>query len=60
MARVVVENVRVDFPIYAMQRNLRTVLFERATGGLIQHEGAEEGPRCRAGAVRRFLHARGR
>jgi ABC-type polysaccharide/polyol phosphate transport system ATPase subunit len=39
MARVVVENVRVDFPIYAMQRNLRTVLFERATGGLIQHEG---------------------
>ena len=42
MARVVVENVRVDFPIYAMQRNLRTVLFERATGGLIQHEGGKK------------------
>ena len=39
MARVVLENVRVDFPIYATQRNLRTVIFNRATGGLIQHQG---------------------
>ena len=35
MARVVLENVRVDFPIYGAQRNLRKVLFDRATGGLI-------------------------
>jgi ABC-type polysaccharide/polyol phosphate transport system ATPase subunit len=39
MARVVLENVRVDFPIYATQRNLRTAIFNRATGGLIQHQG---------------------
>jgi ABC-type polysaccharide/polyol phosphate transport system ATPase subunit len=39
MARVVLENVRVDFPIYATQRNLRTALFNRATGGLIRHLG---------------------
>jgi ABC-type polysaccharide/polyol phosphate transport system ATPase subunit len=39
MARVVLDNVRVDFPIYAMQRNLRKVLFDRATGGLIQRQG---------------------
>jgi ABC-type polysaccharide/polyol phosphate transport system ATPase subunit len=39
MAAMVVENVRVDFPIYGTQRNLRTALFERAIGGLIQHEG---------------------
>ena len=35
MARVVLENVRVDFLIYGAQRNLRKVLFDRATGGLI-------------------------
>ena len=39
MAKVVLENVRVDFPIYAMQRNLRTAIFQRATGGLIQRQG---------------------
>jgi ABC-type polysaccharide/polyol phosphate transport system ATPase subunit len=43
MARVVLENVRVDFPIYATQRNLRTALFNRATGGLIQHQGKKQG-----------------
>ena len=32
MARAVLENVRVDFPIYGAHRNLRKVLFERATG----------------------------
>jgi ABC-type polysaccharide/polyol phosphate transport system ATPase subunit len=42
MAAMVVENVRVDFPIYGTQRNLRTALFERATGGLIQHEGKNQ------------------
>ncbi|HLH96606.1 MAG TPA: ABC transporter ATP-binding protein [Xanthobacteraceae bacterium] len=39
MAKVIVENVRVDFPIYATQRNLRTVILKRATGGLIQRQG---------------------
>jgi ABC-type polysaccharide/polyol phosphate transport system ATPase subunit len=40
MARVVLENVRVDFPIYgAQQRSLRTALVQRATGGLIHREG---------------------
>src|SRR5258708_2385805 len=40
MARVVLENVRVDFPIYGAQhRSLRTAIFQRATGGLIRREG---------------------
>ena len=40
MARVVLENVRVDFPIYGtQQRSLRTAIFQRATGGLIHREG---------------------
>jgi ABC-type polysaccharide/polyol phosphate transport system ATPase subunit len=42
MARVVLENVRVDFPIYATQRNLRTAIFNRATGGLIQRQGKNQ------------------
>jgi ABC-type polysaccharide/polyol phosphate transport system ATPase subunit len=42
MARVVLENVRVDFPIYATQRNLRTAIFNRATGGLIQRRGKKQ------------------
>jgi ABC-type polysaccharide/polyol phosphate transport system ATPase subunit len=42
MARVILENVRVDFPIYGAQRNLRKVLFDRATGGLIQHQGKKQ------------------
>jgi ABC-type polysaccharide/polyol phosphate transport system ATPase subunit len=42
MARVVLENVRVDFPIYATQRNLRTAIFNRATGGLIQRQGKKQ------------------
>ncbi len=37
MARVVLENVHVDFPIYGGHRSLRRVVFERATGGLIKH-----------------------
>jgi ABC-type polysaccharide/polyol phosphate transport system ATPase subunit len=42
MARVVVENVRVDFPIYGTQRNLRKILLDRAAGGLIQHQGKKQ------------------
>lgn len=38
MASVIVENVRVDFPVYGAQRSFRKVLFERATGGLVSHE----------------------
>jgi ABC-type polysaccharide/polyol phosphate transport system ATPase subunit len=40
MARVILENVRVDFPIYGVQqRSLRTTIMQRATGGLIYREG---------------------
>jgi ABC-type polysaccharide/polyol phosphate transport system ATPase subunit len=42
MARVVLENVRVDFPIYGTQRNLRKILLDRAAGGLIQHKGKRQ------------------
>jgi ABC-type polysaccharide/polyol phosphate transport system ATPase subunit len=42
MAAMVLEHVGVDFPIYGAQRNLRTALFERATGGLIQHQGKNQ------------------
>jgi ABC-type polysaccharide/polyol phosphate transport system ATPase subunit len=38
MASVVIENVRVDFPVYGPQRSFRKVLFERATGGRITRE----------------------
>jgi ABC-type polysaccharide/polyol phosphate transport system ATPase subunit len=38
MASVIVENVRVDFPVYGAQRSFRKVLFERATGGLVLRE----------------------
>lgn len=37
MAAVVLEHVSVDFPIYGAQRSLRKALFDRATGGLVQH-----------------------
>ena len=36
MTSVVLENVSVDFPVYGAHRSLRRVLFERATGGLVQ------------------------
>ena len=42
MAKVVLEDVSVDFPIYATQRNLRTAIFQRATGGLIQRQGKNQ------------------
>lgn len=38
MASVEVENVRVDFPVYGAQRSFRKVLFERATGGLVERD----------------------
>jgi ABC-type polysaccharide/polyol phosphate transport system ATPase subunit len=42
MTSVVLENVRVDFPIYGAERSLRKVMFARATGGVIQHEGRKK------------------
>ena len=42
MARVLLQNVRVDFPIYGAQRSLRTAIYQRATGGLIQREGKHQ------------------
>jgi ABC-type polysaccharide/polyol phosphate transport system ATPase subunit len=42
MAKITLENVTVDFPIYgASQQSLRQVLFAR-TGGLIRHEGSRQ------------------
>lgn len=38
MSLVIVDNVRVDFPVYGAQRSFRKVLFERATGGLVTRE----------------------
>lgn len=41
MARVVLDGVRIDFPIYGtQQRSLRRTIYERATGGAIQRGGA--------------------
>lgn len=51
MATVILENVRVDFPIYGAHRNLRqaifqkaasTAIFHRATGGLIYRQGRDQ------------------
>lgn len=40
MAAVVLENVSAHFPIYgAQQQSLRKAIFQRATGGSIEHEG---------------------
>ena len=42
MARVVLDGVRIDFPIYGTrQRTLRKAIYERATGGVIQHLGSK-------------------
>jgi ABC-type polysaccharide/polyol phosphate transport system ATPase subunit len=42
MARVVLDGVRIDFPIYGTRkRTLRDTIYERATGGLIQHQGSK-------------------
>ena len=42
MTSIVLQNVRVDFPIYGAQRSLRTTIFQRATGGLIHREGKHQ------------------
>jgi|SRR5579872_808982 len=39
MARVEVENVGIDFPVYGVQRSLRKALFERATGRFMPRTG---------------------
>jgi len=39
MARVTLERVSVEFPIYGSHRSLRKALFERAAGGVIRREG---------------------
>jgi ABC-type polysaccharide/polyol phosphate transport system ATPase subunit len=42
MARVVLDGVRIDFPIYGTrQRSLRKTIYERTTGGAIQHQGRD-------------------
>lgn len=38
MTSLVLDDVCVDFPIYGIQRSLRRVLFDRATGAFVQHE----------------------
>ena len=38
MTSLVLDDVCVDFPIYGIQRNLRRVLFDRATGAFVQRE----------------------
>src|SRR6516225_6387069 len=42
MTSVVLETVRVDFPIYGADRSLRSALLKRATGGVIQREGKHD------------------
>jgi ABC-type polysaccharide/polyol phosphate transport system ATPase subunit len=42
MASISLENVTVDFPIYATQRSFRKQLFRAATGGLIHRRGPGE------------------
>lgn len=44
MAKVVLDNVSVDFPIYgAHQRSLRSAIAQRATGGLIERDSRHQG-----------------
>lgn len=44
MAKVVLDNVSVDFPIYgAHQRSLRSAIAQRATGGLIERDSRNQG-----------------
>jgi ABC-type polysaccharide/polyol phosphate transport system ATPase subunit len=38
MASVILQDVKVDFPVYGAQRSFRKVLFERATGGRVTRE----------------------
>jgi ABC-type polysaccharide/polyol phosphate transport system ATPase subunit len=43
MATVIAKDVFVEFPIYGSARSLRTALFARAAGGLIQRAGGRQG-----------------
>jgi ABC-type polysaccharide/polyol phosphate transport system ATPase subunit len=43
MATVIVEDVFVEFPIYGTARSLRTALFARAAGGLVQRTAGRHG-----------------
>lgn len=43
MAKVVLEHVHVEFPIYGNARSLRSAFFARATGGLIQRDAGWQG-----------------
>jgi hypothetical protein len=61
MARVILENIRVDFPIYGVQqRSLRSTIMQRATDGLIYREGRNHERRPRQPAQtqqrRRSIH----
>jgi len=40
MSTIIVDNVYLNFPIYGSQRSFRKALFQRATGGFIQHKDA--------------------
>lgn len=42
MTSITLENVNIDFPLYGSQTSFRKVLFKRATGGLIRHEGPQQ------------------
>ena len=41
MARIVLENVHLDFPVHGMQRSFRKALFRRAAGGFISKKDAQ-------------------
>jgi len=43
MSAITVDNVYLDFPIYGGSRSLRKALFERAIGGIIQHDTKKGG-----------------
>jgi ABC-type polysaccharide/polyol phosphate transport system ATPase subunit len=43
MAKVVLDNVHVEFPIYGSARSLRSAFFARATGGLIRRDAGRQG-----------------
>jgi ABC-type polysaccharide/polyol phosphate transport system ATPase subunit len=43
MARVVLDNVHVEFPIYGSARSLRSAFLAHATGGLIRRDAGRQG-----------------
>jgi ABC-type polysaccharide/polyol phosphate transport system ATPase subunit len=42
MTTVIVDDIHVEFPIYGSVRSLRSTLFSRATGGLIQRDNGRQ------------------